>query len=692
MTVTGKRELELDDLFRIALISDPHIAPTGTHVAWVETRLDKDDDSYKSAIWIVEADGANPRKLTSGAQRDGNPRWAPDGRSIAFTSNRKPARAVRETEPETDEKSKSDPGDKKKESAEKDAKPPTQIWVISIDGGEASQVTNHPEGASSPSWSPDGSAIAFTASDKVRKSDSFVAPVTTGTYADERVVNDIRYRFDGRGWLESFSHVWVASVNSGELTQKTFGDANDGDPAWSPDGGSIAFVRTPREVTASPRSSSIFLLNVASGDAEALLPLDGSFDSPSWSPDGKRLAFFDNGDPSFNGLNVKLGISSLDGPQFDVFDGSVDLSFGDFGMSDVSAGSDARPRWIDDKSIALLISGQGSTHIHRLDVKGNKLKQITTGKRRVMGFDIRDDVVHYVAGEIHRPTELFVANANGKKERQITSANTAFLDEVRLAEAIDLDVTSPDGQKIQAWLLPPHDLDGDRPAKYPLIVQIHGGPHAMYSYAMFHEMQLMAARNYGVVFCNPRGSSGYGEQFTMCTRGTWGESDMPDVMATLDEALNQPWVDENRLGVTGGSYGGYLTNWIIGHTDRFKAAVTQRCVSNFYSFFGTSDIGFDFGPYESNGLPWADAAKLLKYSPVSYVDKIETPLLILHSEQDLRCPIEQAEQMFVSLRYLNREVEFVRIPNEGHELSRSGTPSRRLARLQHLVGWFDRHL
>ncbi|HET8587890.1 MAG TPA: S9 family peptidase, partial [Candidatus Limnocylindria bacterium] len=228
--------------------------------------------------------------------------------------------------------------------------------------------------------------------------------------------------------------------------------------------------------------------------------------------------------------------------------------------------------------------------------------------------------------------------------------------------------------------------------KHPLIVQIHGGPHAMYGHAMFHEMQLLAARGYAVALGNPRGSVGYGEEFAATTCGRWGESDMPDVMAMLDAALALGWVDEDRLGVTGGSYGGYLTNWIVGHTDRFRAAVTQRCVANFHSFFGTSDIGYDFGEHEFGGVPWADSAKLLTYSPISYADKITTPLLIIHAEQDLRCPIEQAEQMFTALRYLDREVEFVRIPEENHDLSRNGTPSRRLARLHHLTGWFEQHM
>jgi dipeptidyl aminopeptidase/acylaminoacyl peptidase len=195
-----------------------------------------------------------------------------------------------------------------------------------------------------------------------------------------------------------------------------------------------------------------------------------------------------------------------------------------------------------------------------------------------------------------------------------------------------------------------------------------------------------------VLFTNPRGSSGYGEAFSTCTAGIWGEADTPDVLGGLDALLALDYVDEDRVGVTGGSYGGYLTNWIIGHSDRFRAAVTQRCVSNFMSMYGTSDIGFDFGEYEWGGTPWGNPDRLIKHSPITYVEQIHTPLLIIHSEQDLRCPIEQAEQLFVALKRQDRDVAFVRIPDEDHNLSRSGTPSRRLARLHHLIGWFDSHL
>jgi dipeptidyl aminopeptidase/acylaminoacyl peptidase len=294
---------------------------------------------------------------------------------------------------------------------------------------------------------------------------------------------------------------------------------------------------------------------------------------------------------------------------------------------------------------------------------------------------------------IHQPSELFASNANGAGEEAITFTNNALFEEVAVSEGIDVDVCAPDGWNIQAWMIPPIGYRPGSAEKFPVIVEIHGGPHAMYGYDFFHEMQLMAAKGYGVLFCNPRGSAGYGEHFNACTRARWGESDMPDVIASLDTALEVfDWIDESRLGVTGGSYGGYLTNWIVSHDVRFKAAVTQRCVSNFYSFFGTSDIGVNFGEFEFGGVPWRDADLLLKHSPITYVDDIHTPLLIIHSENDLRCPIEQAEQMFVALKYLEREVAFVRIPDESHDLSRTGTPSRRRARLHHIIGWFDSHI
>lgn len=695
---SGKRLITADDLKRIKLVSDPQAQPDGSLVAWVVTRVDDDGDTYASSIWIGNSNGENARQLTSGTSRDTNPRWSPDGTTIAFVSNRAPMLTPpgNEAKMEEEEDKKQPPSSNKKsdkKESEKQTSNKPQIWTIRIDGGEALQASNHPNGAGSPTWSPDSKEIAFIASDDVTDEDKFEAPMTNGDIADERIVRDLSYRFDGLGWRERYPHVWKVDVASREATQLTRGDVNDQDPRWSPAGDVIAFVGNRREDRKTLVASTVFTVPALGGDVRALAPDDASFDSPSWSPDGSRLAFVGHLDAKAGAVNDTLWTVSAGGGDARSHTANWDTSVGDFGMSDVHASSDNRPLWLDDDTVAFLASQRGETQIFEVALASDNVNAITSGKRRISGFTSSGNALIYVSGMAHAPFELYTSSRDGGDETQITFTNQEFLDEVVLSEAIDLDVEAPDGWGIQAWLLPPPNHDPASPAKTPAIVQIHGGPHAMYGYAMFHEMQLMAARGHAVIFCNPRGSAGYGEHFTLCTRARWGESDMPDVIATLETAVAQhAWIDTDRLGVTGGSYGGYLTNWIVSHDDRFKAAVTQRCVSNFYSFFGTSDIGFNFGEFEFGGVPWKDANLLLRYSPISYVDQVRTPLLILHSEQDLRCPIEQAEQMFTALKYLDREVAFVRIPEESHDLSRSGTPSRRLARLHHLVGWFDAHL
>jgi dipeptidyl aminopeptidase/acylaminoacyl peptidase len=544
-------------------------------------------------------------------------------------------------------------------------------------------------GAESPVWSPDGETVAFLAQSMLK--DEEAAPEKV---ADERIVTKIRYRFNGIGYLDRFKHLFTIPAAGGEATQLTSGDNQNSQPTWTPHGTAIVFVSNRRADRQQSSASTIFAVDRDGGEPRQLTEDDASFANPAVSPDGTRVAFTGHLDyKAGSSKTVELWTASIDGGDLISHSASYDRSMGDAGMSDVYFGADSRPVWMSNQTIRGLSASEGATSIVEVDLTTNDVKSVIGGDRRIVAFSpVSDSRIVFAAGDMSRPFELFIADADGANERQLTHHNRAWLDEVKLSEPIALDVTAEDGKQIQAWVLPPYGFHAGKNEKHPLILQIHGGPHAMYGYAMFHEMQLMAAKGYAVLFCNPRGSVGYGEEFAATTRGRWGESDMPDVMAALDQALELGWIDKDRLGVTGGSYGGYLTNWIVGHTDRFKAAVTQRCVANFHSFFGTSDIGYDFGEHEFGGVPWSDSAKLLKYSPITYVDKITTPLLIVHGEQDLRCPIEQAEQMFVALKYLGREVEFVRIPEENHELSRSGTPSRRLARLHHLIGWFERHM
>ena len=681
----AKRPISAEDLFRINVVSDPQGSPDGRLVAYVVTTPSKEVDDYRSAIWIAPVDGGEPWMLTAGAFRDTTPRWSPDGTTVAFVSNRP---LMRQPAPEDEGESRDNDKRDTESAVEKPKKNPSQIWTIAIAGGEARQLSAQRHGADAPAWAPDGATIAFTAQVD-DKDETGEEPV-----ADERVIRKIRYRFNGMGYLDRFRHLFTIPAAGGEAMQLTIGDSNNGQPIWTPDGTTIVFVSNRRDDREQSSASTIFAIAGEGGEPRPLAPDDASFDSPSVSRDGSQVAFTGHLDyRAGSSKTVRLWTVPIAGGEATNCTPDYDRSIGDAGMSDVYFGAENRPEWQSNATVRALSSSDGSTSIVDVDVNERSVRTVIGGQRRIMAFaPASDDRIVFAAGDMAHPFELFIADADGGNERQLTHHNADFLDEVALSEPIALDVTSPDGTAIQAWVLPPHGFEKGANVKHPLIVQIHGGPHAMYGHAMFHEMQLMAAKGYAVAFSNPRGSVGYGEEFAATTRGRWGESDMPDVMATLEAALALGWVDEDRLGVTGGSYGGYLTNWIVGHTDRFKAAVTQRCVANFHSFFGTSDIGYDFGEHEFGGVPWADSAKLLTHSPISYVDHITTPLLIIHAEQDLRCPIEQAEQMFTALKYLDREVEFVRIPEENHDLSRNGTPSRRLARLHHLTGWFEKHM
>lgn len=688
-STTPGRPLEAADLFRIQLVSDPRPSPDGQLVAYVLTTLHQEEDEYRSAIWVAPIGQGEPRQLTSGTTRDTSPRWSPDGTTLAFVSNRPPHRQPPMTDEAASNTVEAKPAQKQKPDGAPN-RPTNQIWLLPFFGGEPRQLTNAQFGASSPEWSPIGDAITFVAKSDPAAGD---APMTNGGEADERIIRHIRYRRDGEGYIERYAHIWTISAAGGDAVQLTKDDAQAAQPIWSRDGQSIVFVSNRRSDRARSAATTLYSVPAQGGEVRRLTDEDARFDNPSPSPDGTRIAFTGHLDYRANGRTVALWTVSSAGDAPTNHSERHDRSLADSGMSDVFVGSDTRPVWQNETSILSLCSSEGATSVVSVDLADNEVKELIGGERRIVSLDVTSTgQIVFVAGDGHHPFELFIADADGANERQLTFHNETLLGEVRLGELQNLKVTSADGTPIQAWILPPYGLDAASRVKHRLIVQIHGGPHAMYGYAMFHEMQLMAARGYAVLFCNPRGSEGYGEEFTQSTRGRWGESDMPDVMAALDAALALGWIDEHRLGVAGGSYGGYLTNWIIGHTDRFRAAVTQRCVASFASFFGTSDIGYDFGEREFGGLPWTHADLLRKHSPITYVEDMKTPLLILHSEQDLRCPIEQAEQLFTALKYLDREVGFVRFPEENHNLSRTGKPSRRLARLHHLIGWFDRHL
>lgn len=660
MSDGGHSRMTVEDIYRFKLISEPQFSPEGAAIAYVVTTIEREKNDYRSSIYVTSTDGSRTRRMTQSDSKDSLPRWSPDGRHIAFLSNR------------TD-------------------KP--QVWMMRADGGEAWQVSTLSEGISSFCWSPDGTCFVAVSKTVDGQEDE----TGDADKSDVLHITKMRYKSNDDGFLDQKpKHLWLIPAFDGSAKQLTSADIDDKDPVWSPNGREIAFVTNRTANRDMNTASEIWSIVVQGGEERRLVGGDtASFHSPSWSPDGTSLIFVGNWNAAAGGaLDDDVWMVGAGGGEPRCLTSSFQRSITDAAMSDVFAASVTRPTWTPDgKSALVLSSDSGSTHVYSISAGGGEVTQVTRGARRVSGFSINTDgtKLAFVAGDSTNPGDLFIADIDGTHEERLTRINDRFLAELQLSIPEEFTVPShADGHPIQAWVLKPAGFEQGR--KYPMILQIHGGPHGMYANHMMHEFQVMAARGYVVVYTNPRGSAGYGEAFTTYTHEAWGEKDMPDVMAAVDWVVHQGYVDEDRLGVTGGSYGGYMTLWIIGHTDRFKAAVTQRCVSNLHSFYGTSDIGFSFGEYEFGGTPWERQEHFLKHSPISYVANMTTPLLITHAEQDHRCPIEQAEQVFTSLKRLGREVEFVRIPDENHNLSRTGKPKHRVERLEYIIGWFDTHL
>jgi dipeptidyl aminopeptidase/acylaminoacyl peptidase len=672
-----QRPITETDLLKFQWVADPRISPDGREVAFTLVTVNEKEDRYETSIWAVASSGEGPpRRLTAGP-RDSSPRWSPDSRTIAF---------LRAGE-----------------------KAPPQIQLLSMAGGEARAVTSLPKGASPAVWSPDGRTIAFTSTTtpedlEEQKKAGDKEPAPGKKKSDVRVITRAVYRQDDEGWIDpkEHEHIWtVAADVSAEkppaARQITSGKYDEGEVFWSRDGALLYFTsdRVDEPYYADP-DDDLYSVPAAGGSIAAVIDIDGPVDSPALSPDGKSFAFA-------GALNPKQPPSYLQENLFLFRDGRAeDLTPGQsFELGNDIISDQHPPRgggsspivWTPDSS-ALIVSttDRGRSNLVRLDVASRRIEPLTSGDHEILSYSATPDASR-LAVTIDDATHLsglYLLDPGQKKLTRLTRFNDDPLAGLKLSTPEEIWYTSFDGARINAWVYRPPGASPSQ--KYPLILNIHGGPHTAYGWTFFHEFQLMAARGYVVLAPNPRGSTSYGNEFTNSIQYRYPGDDYKDLMAGVDDLVSRGVVDEKRLGVTGGSGGGLLTNWTITQTDRFGAAVSQRSIGDWGAFWYTTDFTL-FTPTWFHTAPFQDPQEFLARSPVRYAQKISTPLLLIEGERDMRAPSGSGgETMFRALKAQKKATAMVVFPGESHELSRSGKPSHRIERLQHILNWFDKYL
>jgi len=668
MPTRKKRSITAEDLYKIENISDVRLAPNGVYAVYTVQRVDKKTEEKYTNLWLVSTKTGNTRQFTSGDQKDTRPRWSADGNRIAFLSNR---------------------GDKEK---------PPQIYLIPVDGGEARPLTTIEGTITEYAWSPDGRRIVCA----VRKTD----PEKLEAQKDgqkkklgvvSRHYERVFYKLDDYGYLpKERLHLWSVNAHSGRAKQLTdhpvFDEQN---PTWSPDGEWLAFISNRSENPDFDIDAvDLFVMPAVGGDIRKIETPIGGKSMPNFSPDGKWIAFYAMEGEGLWYKNNGLWVVPFDGsePPRNLTE-KYDLHVSPATINDIGAPEMMPPTWSDDSlTLYFQVVHHGSTLLKSISLDGENL-DTAIGEGGVVGsfsFDKEQKYIAYFYGQMDDPGQVYLFDKSSKKSRPLTKINRNLLRRVDVGNVETVWIKGPNDNDIQGWVLKPPGFDPAR--KYPSILEIHGGPLVQYGYLFMHEFYYLASQGYVVYFSNPRGGRGYGEEHAQAIWGSWGGADYDDLMAWTDHIAQMPYIDAQRMGVTGGSYGGYMTLWIIGHTERFKAAVAQRSVSNIISMWGSSDYNWTFQQELEAGAPFEDLQKYWDMSPMKYMGSVKTPTLVIHSENDLRCPIEQGEQAFVALQRMDVDSKMVRFPDEFHGLSRSGRTDRRVVRLNHILRWFDKYL
>ena len=699
-----KRNITEKDLFNFIWVGDPQISPDGSGVAYVRVTVNDKKDGYNTSIWTVASATGVTHQLTSGP-RDSSPRWSPDGKYLAF---------VRVTE--------------------KDGRPDVpQLFMLAMTGGDSFQFTTVARGAAQPQWSPDGRTIAFVnnanpedvAKQKEMQKEGLPTPAPAAPQppaspavnspeskkaedkreSDVRVITRAVYRSNGTGYLDPKhpQHIWLLAAprNADEKVtprQLTTGRFAEDNVTWASDGSQIYFTSDRKdEPYYELPSTTVYSVPVSGGEPTRLTSFDMEAGGFTVSPNGKQFAFIASiGRPVKSYQQPDLWVMDI-APNArprnltDQFDYDVGAGVGGDNQAPRGGGGNP-PIWTaDGRSIIEVYAKEGRANLATFDLSGGAPTDLTRGNQAVISFRATPDrsKLVYNISTPARLGDLFLLEQSGRDSKQLTHLNDDLFAQLKLTEPEEIWYQSFDGKRIQAWVQKPPDFDATK--KYPLILNIHGGPHAAYGFIFDHEFQWMAAKGYVVLYPNPRGSTSYGQDFGNIIQYHYPGDDHKDLMAGVDELLRRGYIDENRLGITGGSGGGVLTNWAIGHTTRFRAAVSQRDIADWSSWWYSADFT-QFQPSWFKGAPFEDPDFKTR-SPITYIDKVTTPLMLILGEADWRTPTGAGgEQMFRALKYRKVPTVMVRFPNESHELSRSGQPWHRIERLQHIVGWFDKWL
>lgn len=658
----AKRLIIAEDLLTLQTVSDTQISPDGTQVAFVRTITDLEKNKYRSEIWLVPSDGSRPpRRFTGGNWNDSNPRWSPDGTQIAFISDR-----LEEV---------------------------SQTFLISADGGEAAPLTTLPPGSIQElKWSPNGDRIALiyraTPADYTKKAAE--ERKEKGLSSPPRVHTHLVYRLDGLGYFDgSYSQVAVVDAANGETKMLTEGNFHCGSVTWAPSGSKLAFLsdRRPDSDALPEEDTQIWTVGETGNELTQVPAPVGSKSSLAWSPDGSQFAYSGNPDglDQWGTNNDRVFVLHTLGGEARDLTGHTDLAVGNLAISDIGGGGGEELSWsASGKELYFPVSSHGDVYLTKTAVESGEMTMLTPPNQVVGSFSVAGDQFAVSVSRPTAPAEVFVG------DNQISRLNQPWLDEIALQTPEPFAISNGSGGVVPGWFLTPPDFKADGTS--PLVLYVHGGPHLQYGNALFHELQWLAAQGYVVAYANPRGSKGYGEAHTKSIKGDWGGPALADIEHIADEAIRRGSADPAKTAIMGGSYGGYLTAWAVGHTDRFACAIADRLVNNLQSMAGTCDFPWSHGTYYK-GNSWDDPTDLWRHSPMAYAGKINTPLLLIHSDGDLRCPVSQAEELFAALRLQRKVVEFVRYPAEtSHGLSRGGPPDLRLDRLQRNLAWLDKYL